>query len=137
MAGNGGIIGPTQTVEITAATSTTFNSSGTLTTQSTTTAVNVLVIAGGGAGTRDRGGGGGAGGYRFCTSIPVSGSSPYAVVVGAAGAADSSSGNRGSCGSNSSFAPGTPIEFTSTGGCLLYTSPSPRDGLLSRMPSSA
>ena len=23
------------------------------------------------------------------------------------------------------------------GGCLLYTSPSPRDGLLSRMPSSA
>ena len=24
-----------------------------------------------------------------------------------------------------------------TGGCLLYTSPSPRDGLLSRMPSSA
>ena len=25
----------------------------------------------------------------------------------------------------------------SGGGCLLYTSPSPRDGLLSRMPSSA
>ena len=25
----------------------------------------------------------------------------------------------------------------SAGGCLLYTSPSPRDGLLSRMPSSA
>src|SRR5665647_335223 len=25
---------------------------------------------------------------------------------------------------------------TSTNGCLLYTSPSPRDGLLSRMPSS-
>ena len=24
-----------------------------------------------------------------------------------------------------------------TNGCLLYTSPSPRDGLLSRMPSSA
>ena len=24
-----------------------------------------------------------------------------------------------------------------TGSCLLYTSPSPRDGLLSRMPSSA
>ena len=24
-----------------------------------------------------------------------------------------------------------------SGGCLLYTSPSPRDGLLSRMPSSA
>ena len=27
--------------------------------------------------------------------------------------------------------------FASQGGCLLYTSPSPRDGLLSRMPSSA
>ena len=26
---------------------------------------------------------------------------------------------------------------TSVAGCLLYTSPSPRDGLLSRMPSSA
>ena len=27
--------------------------------------------------------------------------------------------------------------FTLLGACLLYTSPSPRDGLLSRMPSSA
>ena len=27
--------------------------------------------------------------------------------------------------------------FTQYGNCLLYTSPSPRDGLLSRMPSSA
>ena len=30
---------------------------------------------------------------------------------------------------------GTKIEIANT--CLLYTSPSPRDGLLSRMPSSA
>ena len=31
-----------------------------------------------------------------------------------------------------------PIEAASlSGSCLLYTSPSPRDGLLSRMPSSA
>ena len=29
------------------------------------------------------------------------------------------------------------IERTGGKGCLLYTSPSPRDGLLSRMPSSA
>ena len=28
-------------------------------------------------------------------------------------------------------------DFDSDKGCLLYTSPSPRDGLLSRMPSSA
>ena len=27
--------------------------------------------------------------------------------------------------------------FPASTGCLLYTSPSPRDGLLSRMPSSA
>ena len=29
------------------------------------------------------------------------------------------------------------VEPVATAGCLLYTSPSPRDGLLSRMPSSA
>ena len=31
--------------------------------------------------------------------------------------------------------PGTTVKVTKV--CLLYTSPSPRDGLLSRMPSSA
>ena len=42
------------------------------------------------------------------------------------------------------FAPGTGAGFLTSFGldllsrtCLLYTSPSPRDGLLSRMPSSA
>ena len=30
-----------------------------------------------------------------------------------------------------------PIPLIEVDGCLLYTSPSPRDGLLSRMPSSA
>ena len=29
------------------------------------------------------------------------------------------------------------VSLASNQGCLLYTSPSPRDGLLSRMPSSA
>ena len=29
------------------------------------------------------------------------------------------------------------VQVTCTNACLLYTSPSPRDGLLSRMPSSA
>ena len=29
------------------------------------------------------------------------------------------------------------VAISDTGDCLLYTSPSPRDGLLSRMPSSA
>ena len=38
-------------------------------------------------------------------------------------------------GSSMSFSPG--INYILSIGCLLYTSPSPRDGLLSRMPSSA
>ena len=33
--------------------------------------------------------------------------------------------------------PGSELKTAVTGSCLLYTSPSPRDGLLSRMPSSA
>ena len=33
--------------------------------------------------------------------------------------------------------PNRALDPMDTGGCLLYTSPSPRDGLLSRMPSSA
>ena len=32
---------------------------------------------------------------------------------------------------------GVKVDKHSTGGCLLYTSPSPRDATLSRMPSSA
>ena len=32
---------------------------------------------------------------------------------------------------------GLIVGVVATMGCLLYTSPSPRDGLLSRMPSSA
>ena len=34
-------------------------------------------------------------------------------------------------------APAAAIDFNQSRPCLLYTSPSPRDGLLSRMPSSA
>ena len=34
-------------------------------------------------------------------------------------------------------APAVTVEVHLANGCLLYTSPSPRDGLLSRMPSSA
>ena len=32
---------------------------------------------------------------------------------------------------------GKKVEYSMVETCLLYTSPSPRDGLLSRMPSSA
>ena len=38
---------------------------------------------------------------------------------------------------DSGEAPETASEAEEMLGCLLYTSPSPRDGLLSRMPSSA
>ena len=38
---------------------------------------------------------------------------------------------------NVHFVPAHPVAGTEFSGCLLYTSPSPRDGLLSRMPSSA
>src|SRR5210317_2629304 len=68
---------------------TTFNSSGTLITQPGTVTVDYLVIAGGGAGGRGGyygGGGGGAGGYRTGPA-PVSGNSPYPIVVGGGAAA--------------------------------------------------
>ena len=40
------------------------------------------------------------------------------------------------CNDGATTAAGLPTDTTNQG-CLLYTSPSPRDGLLSRMPSSA
>ena len=40
-------------------------------------------------------------------------------------------------GSVSVISTNTPENIAAAGACLLYTSPSPRDGLLSRMPSSA
>ena len=40
-------------------------------------------------------------------------------------------------GSPETTSGGNALKFYSSVSCLLYTSPSPRDGLLSRMPSSA
>ena len=78
------------------------------------------VVAGGGGGGFNTGGGGGAG-----QVTPTSGSSvavqSYTITVGG--------GGPGQC-------TGGPAPARD-GSCLLYTSPSPRDGLLSRMPSSA
>ena len=71
--------------------------------------------------------------------------------VGASGTYAAGGGNLTSTGAgktnNTSFIDFSDISFTSAtisaqaaviyNACLLYTSPSPRDGLLSRMPSSA
>ena len=43
----------------------------------------------------------------------------------------------GAAGNTFVIAPGSKVLLATDGTCLLYTSPSPRDGLLSRMPSSA
>ena len=48
------------------------------------------------------------------------------------GGSSSSSSSGGGNGGRESYGGGGQYS-----GCLLYTSPSPRDGLLSRMPSSA
>jgi hypothetical protein len=111
---NGGIIGPINTtakrkkpkVSV-------FTATGSITTESDTSLVNATVIAGGGAGGADRAGGGGAGGYRTFTCQPVTGSSPYAVTIGAGGVGGT--GN-GTSGSNSSLVVGGCTTQTSTGG---------------------
>ena len=46
-------------------------------------------------------------------------------------------GYEGEQGENASYYVQGGASVVSPDGCLLYTSPSPRDGLLSRMPSSA
>ena len=48
--GNGGIIGPVNTISAGGNNITTFNCTGTITTQSGTTLVHTLVVAGGGGG---------------------------------------------------------------------------------------
>ena len=65
MAGNGGIIGPTQTVAAGSTqcqTLTSKTSSGSLTTQPLTSEVDVLVVAGGGGGDSTFGSAGSGGG---------------------------------------------------------------------------
>ena len=90
----------------------TFTSSGTMTFSQVGNAagsntVEYLVVAGGGGGASL--GGGGAGGMRTGSGLSVSATS-YSVSIGGGGSGGTGEGSR---------APG--------GGCLLYTSPSPRD----------
>ena len=63
--GNGGIIGPVNTISAGGNNITTFNCTGTITTQSGTTLIHTLVVAGGGGGAAGAGSpiaNGGAGG---------------------------------------------------------------------------
>ncbi len=111
MAGNGGIIGPTNVTSRgkNKVTSTTSTGSSTLTTQPGTRLARVLVIGGGGSGGVNQGGAGGAGGFVEVCSVSVSGNTGYPVVVGAGGASKCSTSNP-----NSDGAAGT----SSTGFCL-------------------
>ena len=68
MAGNGGIIGPTNTTSFGKNKVTEKTTSGTFTTQPGTRVLDALVIAGGGGGGAS-GGGGGAGGYRTTCNV--------------------------------------------------------------------
>ena len=96
-------------------------------TPTSTYEADVLIVAGGGGGGADDGGGGGAGGFIEKTKQIISGA--QTIVVGDGGIGQTQDYNQtcyaSSDGGDSSIS------------CLLYTSPSPRDGLLSRMPSSA
>ena len=89
-------------------TSTSGQTGYTWTPTSTITADVLMISGGGGGGGSVGGGGGGAGGLLHHTNQTIS-SGQKTIVVGNGG----------------------------TGGCLLYTSPSPRDLSTSRMPSSA
>ena len=77
--------------------------------------MEILVIGGGGGATR--GGAGGAGGIIYADAAPVV-AATMPVSVGGGGAGKQHPGNA-TAGSNS--------VFTHPLGCLLYTSPSPRD----------
>ena len=61
---------------------------------------------------------------------------PLRTIAPAAAAGKQANLAIASCGGTVAQAYGCFLIATE-GGCLLYTSPSPRDGLLSRMPSSA
>tara|TARA_R100001594_G_scaffold46288_1_gene79317 strand:+ start:8 stop:994 length:987 start_codon:yes stop_codon:yes gene_type:complete len=126
MAGNGGIIGPVNTVvagKCLSAKTTAITASGTFVVQCAACGGartgSVLVVAGGGSGGSQSSGGGGAGGLRLlnCQSLPTS---PITVTIGAGGVGTgvtpvSPVESPGRQGCASVFA-ATPNPITSTGG---------------------
>ena len=136
---NGGIIGKRNVTSFGKDTVHNKTSSGTITTQPATTLANILVVAGGGGGgginpSGVAAAGAGAGGARL-KQISICGNTPYSVVVGGGGNGGAASNipGTGYQGSNSSFAPCTPLALDATGGgggANNYTSygPSPAGG---------
>ena len=59
------------------------------------------------------------------------------LLAGVAGLTLTACGGGGGGGAAGVIDNFVDTDLTNLSGCLLYTSPSPRDGLLSRMPSSA
>jgi hypothetical protein len=86
----------------------TFNSSSNfvVTGLPPTQTVSVLVVAGGGGGGGSTGGGGGAGGY-VSTTLTLSGSGTYPVIVGAGGPGATDTTPGGPYGSDGVIRPGT------------------------------
>ena len=84
MAGNGGIIGPVNTIQSQCEVTHTKTAGATITTQPLTSSVNALLVAGGGGAGAAGSGGGGGGGY-LCTSISVCGNTAYPLVIGGGG----------------------------------------------------
>ena len=100
MAGNGGIIGPVNTISAGKNTLTAITASGPTSpalaaTQPGTRLINALIVAGGGGGGRNQSGGGGAGGVKDNLNIPVSGGSALGAAVVGAGGGGSTGTSRG------------------------------------------
>lgn len=111
---------------------TVVKNTGTFTTNPSTTSANIMIVAGGGSGGGyNTGSGAGAGGLVFYKDTPLSGATGYAVVIGAGGAApgpsqlgpvDGAVTQRGSAGSDSSFASLTTAVGGGGGGVIIPAS---------------
>ena len=101
--------------------------SGTWTVPTGVTTVQVLVVAGGGGGcSSSYGGGGGAGGLIFNSNYSVTPGGSVSYTVGGGGAI-ATNGSNSVFGTLTAIGGGAGLNTAGNSGCLLYTSPSPRD----------
>ena len=78
--------------------------------------VDILIVAGGGSGASGYGGGAGAGGLIYKASHALT-ANTYDAVIGAGGAAETVTGNRGQIGVDTTWTiNGGAVEFTAKGG---------------------